>query len=39
VRDIRDHGQIPANKDLRAYERTAVTLADVAGARITAAFE
>jgi myo-inositol-1(or 4)-monophosphatase len=34
---MHDHGQIPADEDLRAYERAAVTLADLAGARITAA--
>jgi hypothetical protein len=33
---MHNHGQIPADKDLRAYEQTAVTLADVAGAVIMA---
>jgi myo-inositol-1(or 4)-monophosphatase len=34
---MRDDGRMPGEDDLRAFERTAVTLADLAGARITAA--
>ncbi|MGG5888942.1 inositol monophosphatase family protein [Falsiroseomonas sp. HC035] len=34
---MHDQEQMPNEEDLRAYERTAVTLADLAGARITAA--
>jgi myo-inositol-1(or 4)-monophosphatase len=34
---MRDDGQMPGEDALRAFERTAVTLADLAGARIAAA--
>jgi hypothetical protein len=35
---MHDHGQIPADEALRAYEQTAVTMADAAGALITTTF-